>query len=123
MRSMSSFIGACRAVADVPDSRELSHHLYGSQFRQMFASAPLEDRPRLLSVSSQLSGLWLSAIPYEVDGLANTGDLRLSSQLFRVALLVRLGLPMPETFTSHSCLCGSQPDPLGLHFTRCGKAD
>lgn len=120
---MTSFARACSSISDVPASRELSHHLFESEFHQLFADAALEDRSRLLSVSSQYSGLWLSAIPYEVEGLASTRDLRLSSQLYRVALLLRLGLPLPKSLTSHSCVCGTQPDPSGHHFTRCGHAD
>ena len=68
-------------------------------------------RARLLAVSSPESGAWLHALP-----LSNMG-LRMDDSTIRVAIGIRLGLPLAHP---HNCgLCGAEVDKLSTHGLSC----
>ena len=75
------------------------------------------NRARLLATRAPHSGDWLMALPLSTCGL------RLDNEAIRVAVGLRLGLPICE---SHKCPCGAMVDSKGIHSLSCklgsGKA-
>jgi len=70
-------------------------------------------KARFLALVAPHSGDWLLALP-----AANCG-LRLGDEAVRVAVGMRLGLPL---CAPHSCPCGGQVDAQDLHAMVCKKA-
>ncbi len=68
------------------------------------------DRARILATWAPHSGDWLKALPLTTCGL------RMDDESIRVAVGLRLGLPICE---SHKCPCGAMVDPTGLHSLSC----
>ena len=69
----------------------------------------------LFSVSTPESGAWLNALPLSAMGL------RMDDTTIRVAVGLRLGLPL---CCPHSCHhCGSAVDDLATHGLHCKKSD
>ena len=68
------------------------------------------DRARLIAVSAPHAGDWLKAMPISAFGL------RLDDDSIRIAVGLRLGLPL---CSSHSCPCGEQVDSRGIHGLSC----
>ena len=67
------------------------------------------DRTRLIAVSAPHAGDWLKAMPISAFGL------RLDDDSIRIAVGLRLGLPL---CSSHTCPCGEQVDSRGIHGLR-----
>ena len=72
------------------------------------------DRARLLAVSEPSNSDWLRAFPITSCGL------RLSNEVIRIAVGLRLGLPL---CVEHTCVCGRQVDRLGTHGLSCLAAE
>ena len=72
------------------------------------------DRARLLAVSEPSNSDWLKAFPITSCGL------RLSNEVIRIAVGLRLGLPL---CVEHTCVCGRQVDRLGTHGLSCLSAE
>ena len=71
-------------------------------------------KARLFSVSTPESGAWLNALPLSAMGL------RMDDTTIRVAVGLRLGLPL---CCPHSCHhCGSAVDDLATHGLHCKKS-
>ena len=72
------------------------------------------DKARLLAVSEPGNGDWLKAYPISSCGL------RLDNEVLRIAVGLRLGLPLCE---EHPCPCGETVDRSGLHGLSCHTAE
>ena len=70
-------------------------------------------RARLRASQQATSGAWLKALP-----LASVG-LRMENETVRIAVGLRLGLPLCRP---HTCSCGTQVDALGTHGLACKKS-
>jgi len=68
------------------------------------------DRARLLAVKAPHSGDWIHTLPISSCGL------RLDNEAIRVAVGLRLGIPICEP---HICKCGEVCDALGHHSLSC----
>ena len=79
----------------------------------MLASANMTGKVRLLACRATGSGLWLHALPS-----ANLG-LRLSDEETRIAVGLRLGMPL---VLEHNCVCGVQVESDGLQGLACRKS-
>ena len=85
--------------------------LYEHHFSYLLDSASdARTKARLLSVSSSESGAWLGALP--VPSL----DTKLDNESLRIALGLRLGVPI---VVKHTCVCGSKVDVFGTHGLSC----
>ena len=69
---------------------------------------------RLRSVSGKGAGAWLQAVP-TIDELA------LNPCEFRIAVCLRLGLPLPFCQWITTCDCKASLDDLGFHLLTCKK--
>jgi len=67
-------------------------------------------KARILATRAPHSGDWLLALPLSTCGL------RLDDEAIRVAVGLRLGLPLCE---SHKCPCGAMVDTNGIHSLSC----
>ena len=76
------------------------------------ATTPL-DKARLLALSASHSSDWLLALPISSCGL------RLDNEAIRVAVGLRLGLPLCE---AHICPCGATVDTRGVHGLSCRRS-
>ena len=72
------------------------------------------DKARLLAASEPGNGDWLKAFPISSCGL------RLNNEVLRIAVGLRLCLPLCE---EHPCPCGKTVDRSGLHGLSCHMAD
>ena len=70
-----------------------------------------QSQARLLAVACPESGAWLNALPITSIGL------RMDDEVVRVAVGLRLGLPLGRSHTCSSC--GSEVDELGTHGLSC----
>ena len=68
------------------------------------ASSP-QDKARVLAATATHSGDWLQTLPISACGL------RLDDEAIRVAVGLRLGLPL---CAAHRCSCGAEVDPGGV---------
>ena len=68
---------------------------------------------RLRSVAGKEAGAWLHAIP-------SVNELALDAREFRLAVCLRLGLPLFDNWIS-SCDCGSTVDRFGYHLLTCKR--
>ena len=73
------------------------------------SAATARDTARLRSVRGKSAGSWLSALPTDEE-------FALSTYNFRLATLLRLGMPIPLSDWSGSCNCGTQLDNSGYHL-------
>ncbi|XP_037034393.1 uncharacterized protein LOC119073191 [Bradysia coprophila] len=73
-------------------------------------STSITSKARLLANNNKETGAWLNAFPF-----ASLGTL-LDNQSFRIAVSLRLGLPL---CVPHTCICGKEVDELGLHGLCC----
>ena len=73
-----------------------------------------DDKARLLAASVPGNGDWLKAYPTSSSGL------RLDNEVLRIAVGLRLGLPLCE---EHPCPCGETVDRSGLHGLSCHTAE
>ena len=71
------------------------------------------DKARFLANSVHESGAWLMALPSPQLGT------HLTNEEFRIAVSIRLGLPIVQP---HVCICGDKVDKYGLHGLSCSKA-
>lgn len=74
------------------------------------SASTIQNKARLLAVSSCESGAWLNAHP-----VSSLGTL-LDNEAFRIAVGLRLGTPI---CAKHFCKCGFAVDELGLHALSC----
>lgn len=70
-------------------------------------------KARILANNCKESGAWLNAFPF-----SSLGTL-LDDQAFRIAVSLRLGIPL---CVPHTCVCGEQVDELGHHGLCCKKS-
>ena len=77
---------------------------------RLLENANQVDRARLLAASSPHTAAWSQVVP-----VANLG-LLLDSETIRVAVCLRLGIPVSEP---HRCRCGKAFDSLGHHALSC----
>ena len=85
-------------------------------FSNLFQQADQRSRARLLSTSCRESGAWIQAVP-------TTQTLSLTSEEFRLGVLMRLGMPIPESrglLTCPNSKCTSAVDSEGMHLLTCG---
>ena len=98
-------------------TRGLQHYLTSlvEGCRRKKLPALLDDlsRARLLSISSPSASYWLSALDVP-------SNLVLNNVEFRIALRLRLGLPLTKRSISPVCLCTKSVD-RGYHFLSCTK--
>ena len=73
-------------------------------------AADERDRARLRASQQEFSGAWLQALPLLAIGL------KMSDEVMRVAVGVRLGANLCEP---HTCNCGQQVDVRGTHGLAC----
>ena len=74
-------------------------------------------RARLLSTSCREASAWIDALP-------SMQQLTLSSEVFSLSVLMRLGLALPVTRGMSTCpnpKCSASVDPEGLHLLSCSK--
>ena len=69
------------------------------------AASSLQDKARVLAATAIHSGDWLHALPISACGL------RLDNEAIRVAVGLRLGLPL---CAAHCCPCGAEVDSGGV---------
>ena len=82
-----------------------------STYHSLLDNSNQEDTARILASSSKESGAWLDAMPIESIGL------RLSDNEVRIAVGLRLGLPI---CIPHDCSgCGASVDRFGVHGLSC----
>ena len=81
---------------------------------QRASDTPLLDRARLLAATAAHGSEWIFSLPITAY------SLRLSNEAIRVAIGLRLGLPLCEP---HPCPCGSVVDARGLHGLSCKRSD
>uniref|UniRef100_A0A0G4HD04 Uncharacterized protein n=1 Tax=Chromera velia CCMP2878 TaxID=1169474 RepID=A0A0G4HD04_9ALVE len=95
------------------EQQRITDTLYQSR-RVFFSKVGLSERIRLHSYSGNgaAASAWLSAIP-------SSGWLRFPPAVYRVALHIRLGLPIPEIRRAGLCVCGSLLNPRGHHAQKC----
>jgi hypothetical protein len=77
------------------------------------AATTLLDKARILATRAPHSGDWLYALPISSCGL------RLDDEAVRVAVGLRLGLPL---CAAHRCPCGADVDTRGLHGLSCKQS-
>ena len=77
------------------------------------AASSLQDKARVLAATATHSGEWLYALPISACGL------RLDNEAIRVAVGLRLGLPL---CAAHRCPCGAEVDPGGVHGLSCKQS-
>uniref|UniRef100_A0A0G4IEJ2 Uncharacterized protein n=1 Tax=Chromera velia CCMP2878 TaxID=1169474 RepID=A0A0G4IEJ2_9ALVE len=56
---------------------------------------------------------------WDAHAIPSLGWLRFPPAVYRVALRIRLGLPIPEMRRAGVCVCGSPLDPRGHHAQKC----
>ncbi len=78
----------------------------------MLAHEPA-DKARILAITTPHSSDWLNALPISACGL------RLDNEAVRVAVGLRLGVPL---CTPHTCHCGSKVDERGTHGLSCKRS-
>jgi len=71
-----------------------------------------QNNARIAAVSAPHASDWLSAMPITACGL------RLDDEAIRIAVALRLGVPICEP---HLCHCGSQVNAMGTHGLSCKK--
>lgn len=76
------------------------------------SATDIYSKARLLAVTAPHSADWLHARPISSCGL------RLDNEAIRVAVSLRLGVPLCQP---HMCLCGSMVDANGYHSLSCKK--
>jgi hypothetical protein len=81
--------------------------------QEMISSAVLEEKARLLAVSTKESGMWLNALP-----IPTLGNL-LDNDALRVSIALRLGA---KVCNPHRCRCGKNVDVHGRHGLSCKKS-
>lgn len=100
------------------NERKLQHQwdikLCSKQQQRLFEECTTDSsKARLLANNSKESGAWLNAFPF-----SSLGTL-LDNQSFRIAVSLRLGIPV---CVPHTCVCGAQVDKLGQHGLCCKKS-
>ena len=91
----------------------LSHELYTFQACELIEHSPTaRDTSRLLSLQGKGAGAWLNASPTSQGFALRPCD-------FRLASLVRLGLPIRLSDWIGACNCGAPLDESGYHLLTC----
>ena len=89
---------------------KVSHELQRGVFRD---AADETDVARLLSASGYAAGMWL-------QGSLADKTLRMAGMVFKVAMLLRLGVPCGLVCPAQRCaVCGERVDPEGHHHLVC----
>jgi hypothetical protein len=89
--------------------------LYKLKAVRLLSAAPSQsDRARLIAVSAPHAGDFLMALPCSSLGT------RLDNTSFRIAVALRLGLPVSSQYM---CICGTAADSYGAHALVCHKTD
>ena len=85
-----------------------------TQAKQKLTDSAIDvySKARLLAVTTPHSGDWLHARPITAC------NLRLDNEAVRVAVGLRLGVPLCQP---HKCQCGSMIDAVGYHSLSCKK--
>ena len=102
----------------VPECNTSQKEWSGPVFERRFNSLlvggqSVQDKARLLAVSSEGSSSWLQAVP-----AVSTGTM-LDDESLRIAVGLRLGsLVVGE----HTCTCGVQVQPTGAHCLSCRRS-
>uniref|UniRef100_A0A0G4FJA4 Reverse transcriptase domain-containing protein n=1 Tax=Chromera velia CCMP2878 TaxID=1169474 RepID=A0A0G4FJA4_9ALVE len=94
------------------EQQRITDALHQSRRVFLFSKVGLSERVRLHSCSGNGASAWLSAIP-------SSGWLRFPPAVYRVALHIRLGLPILKMRRAGVCVCGSPLDPRGHHAQKC----
>lgn len=118
-------IGPLASFLTEPAPRQLQHRLSGKlhakEAAALLASFPLggvgalgatRDAARFLSCQGPGAGAFLHAVPYEPALTLNNGT-------FRIAISLRLGLPIPQARVAQRCVCGTHIDQWGDHLFCC----
>lgn len=108
------------ALSDIlPEAdRKFQHkwdlELCSKQQQRVFSSSTNDiAKARMLANNAKESGAWLNTFPFSTLGTL------LDNQSFRIAVSLRLGIPVCVT---HTCICGEQVDEMGLHGLCCKKS-
>ena len=87
-----------------------------SSFQHLLSTASDDlTRARLLAVSVPESGAWLHALPISTLGL------RMDDSTIRIAVGLRLGLPLSQPHTCHHC--GAAVDKFAIHPLSCKRSE
>ena len=96
---------------------KLGRDLDSSRLSSLLDVADQSARARLLSSSCKEASAWIDTLPL-------TQHLTLSTDVFCIGILMRLGLPIPLTRGLTICpnsKCSATVDPEGLHLLTCNK--
>ena len=96
---------------------KLNSELEAVRLSSLLEQADQSARARLLSTSCREASAWIDALP-------STQQLTLSSEVFSLNVLMRLGLALPVTRGMSTCpnpKCSASVDPEGLHLLSCSK--
>ena len=96
-------------LSDIPSFRQSTLDQLGIRRDRAIIQSSLSsqsDQAAFLAASHRHSGDWLHALPISSCGL------KLDNEAVRVAVCLRLGLPLCET---HSCQCRVTADRFGVH--------
>uniref|UniRef100_A0A0G4ICS4 Uncharacterized protein n=1 Tax=Chromera velia CCMP2878 TaxID=1169474 RepID=A0A0G4ICS4_9ALVE len=94
------------------EQQKITDVLYRSRTVFLFSKVGLSEHVCLHSCSGNGASAWLSAIPL-------SGWLCFPPAVYRVALHIRLGLPIPEMRRVGVFVCGSSLNPRGHHAQKC----
>ena len=98
--------------------KTLTDKIHKATFEACFDSFPdtTRARPRILSCHGPAASGWLTAIP-------STARKQLSNHEYRLAVLLRLGLNLPQALQSRRCVCNGNVDSFGDHFFLCHRGN
>lgn len=98
--------------------KKVSDHIHKKIYKDLFDALPLDSWPRPLFHSCQGPGAagWLTAVPVEPRKTMN-------NFIYRMAVALRLGLTIPQTFLAKKCICDKDVDRLGYHYLLCNHGN
>ena len=102
-------------LADKRPQKTLTQPIQEGIFRRLFSSASTRHQALIQSTTCNSSGAWLNALPLPYYGLT------MQPQVFRNALMYRMGIPVRRQEECKNCACGASLDRYGDHDVSCGR--